>query len=46
MRLPFVEAVLRDDPLSPRVRFWIRVRARLSESVVSETYPASARRIA
>jgi acyl-CoA thioesterase-2 len=31
LRLPFVEDVLRGDPLSPRVRFWIRVRAPLRD---------------
>jgi acyl-CoA thioesterase-2 len=31
LRLPFVEDVLRGDPLSPRVRFWIRVRASLRD---------------
>jgi acyl-CoA thioesterase II len=31
LRLPFVEDVVRGDPLAPRVRFWIRVRAPLSD---------------
>jgi acyl-CoA thioesterase II len=31
LRLPFVEDVMRGDPLSPRVRFWIRVRAPLRD---------------
>jgi acyl-CoA thioesterase-2 len=31
LRLPFVEDVLRGDPLSPRVRFWIRVRRPLRD---------------
>jgi acyl-CoA thioesterase-2 len=31
LRLPFVEDVLRGDPLLPRARFWIRVRAPLRD---------------